>query len=427
MRIPDLSVFEHALVSVEREAGPDVLSEDEADRLDLLTESQPGFCTRGYRNVKLAQYCGVASLGDRAIEVLPKVGEVGRHAESRDVLLRLLRASQDSPSQRLNPVGQGLGAAPLMEIFIKVFFDEVAALMKGGLLRRYRELEEDCLAVRGSILLGRQLTTLVNRPNRIACRFDDLTADNRWNRLIKAGLRAVRPWLRSYDIQRTWVELMSAFDEVSDTADPHALLASLQYDRQGARYRPAIGWVERILNFLAPNLRTGGKNAPGLLFDMNRLFESVVTERMRSLGWERQLGVEAQNDSRWFARLHGRPGRAEFRLRPDVLFTDRGAPVAIADAKWKRPKLGRDGVIVPDEADVYQLHSYSAAWGCEHLALVYPWDEKLRGARLTIFDLPATGDRKPQLAVLCLDIGRDDMPLRMGSGFWSERMSVAPA
>ena len=427
MPIPDLSVFEHASVSVAHEAGRDVLSDDEADRLDLLTESKPGFCVRGFRSVKFSQYAGVASLGDRAIEVLPKVSEVGGHTESRDVLLRLLRASQDSPSQRLDPVGQGLGSAPLMEIFIKVFFDEVAALMKGGLLRRYRELEEDCLAVRGSILLGRQLTTLANRPDRIACRFDDLTADNRWNRLLKAGLRAVRPWLRSYDLQRTWVELMSAFDEVSDAADAHALLASLQYDRQGARYRPAIGWVERILNFLAPNLRTGGKNAPGLLFDMNRLFETVVTERMRSLGWERQLGVEEQNDSRWFAQLHGRHGRREFRLRPDVLFTDRGAPVAIADAKWKRPKLDRDGVIVPDEADVYQLHAYSAAWNCEHLALVYPWDEQLQGARPSIFDLPATGQRRPKLAVLCLDIGRDDLPLRMGSGFWSERLNVDPA
>ncbi|MBP8962802.1 MAG: hypothetical protein KBG39_07645 [Opitutaceae bacterium] len=421
MRIPDLSVFEHASVSVEREAGPNVLSEDEADRLDLLTESKPGLCTRGYRNVKFAQYCGIASLGDRAIEILPKVGEVGGYAESRDVLLRLLRASQDSSSQRLAAVGQGLGSAPLMEVFIKVFFDEIAALMKGGLLRRYRELEEDCLAVRGSILLRRQLTTLANRPDRIACRFDDLTADNRWNRLIKAGLSAVRPWLRSYNLQRTWVELMSAFDEVSDAADAHALLASLQYDRQGGRYRPAIGWVERILNFLAPNLRAGRKHAPGLLFDMNRLFESVVTERMRSLGWKHQLSVEAQNDSKPLAHLCGSPGRAEFRLRPDVLFTDRGSPVAIADAKWKRPKLDRDGVLVPAEADVYQIHAYSAAWKCQHLALVYPWDEQLQEARPTLFNLPANGDRRPQLAVLCLDIGRDDLPLRLGSGFWAER------
>jgi len=112
-------------------------------------------------------------------------------------------------------------------------FDEVTALMKGGLLRRYLEREEDCLAVRGSILLNRQLTTLANRTDLAACRYDELTADNHRNRLIKAGLRAVRPWIHGVALQRSWIELMAGFDEVTDIAEARPLLTGLRYDRQG--------------------------------------------------------------------------------------------------------------------------------------------------------------------------------------------------
>lgn len=100
----------------------------------------------------------------------------------------------------------------------------------------------EALAVRGSIRLQRQLTTLANRTDVVACSFDEQTPDHRWNRLIKAGLRVVRRWIRGLKLNRQWVELSAAFEEVSDVTHPRALLANIHYDRQAVRYRPAITW-----------------------------------------------------------------------------------------------------------------------------------------------------------------------------------------
>ena len=418
MAVTSLSVFEHTDIPVAPCAGPGTLSESEADHLCWLSEECRGFCDRGYRSVKFAQFCGLVNLGERVLEILPKVGEKLSRSQSRGVLLRMLGMSPDFPLYRQSTVGQANLEAPLLDVFIRAFFDEVTGLMKGGLLHRYLELEEDCLAVRGSIHLGRQLSAMANRTDRIACRYDELTSDNRWNRLIKAGLRAVRPWMHSVDLQRSWVELMNGFDGVTDIADARPMLSGLCYDRQGNRYRPAIEWVERILSLLSPNLRAGERAAPGLLFDMNRLFEGVVTQRLEGWASNRGWALEAQNSKNYFAEIAGISNRKAFKVRPDLLFTRRGHPIALADAKWKHPKLSGTGFILPDQADLYQLHAYASVFLCSQLALIYPWDDALIGACETIFRLPHSDSVRPQLTILCLDVARDDLPFIVRGDDW---------
>lgn len=418
MLATSLSVFEHADIPVAPNAGPGVLSEAEAEHLCWIGEQCGGFCARGFRSLKLAQFCGLVNLGDRVLEILPKAGEQLSYAQSRRVLLRLLRMSPDFPLHQQSPAGQSHCAGPLLDVFIRAFFDEIASLMKGGLLRRYLELEEDCLAVRGAIMSARQFTVLANRTDYIACRFDELTADNRWNRLIKAGLRVVRPWMHGVDLQRSWVELMNGFDEVSDVGEPRSLLSDLRYDRQGSRYRPAIEWVQRILSLLSPDLRAGERPAPGLLFDMNRLFEATVEQRMQTWAAQKGWQVEGQNTSRHLGEIVDTPKRKAFGVRPDLLFRHQGQIIGVADAKWKHPALSRRGFVLPDQADLYQLHAYASIFRCDHLALIYPWDESLVDARETKIELPRTGYNESTVSILCLDVAQDALPFRLKSDQW---------
>jgi 5-methylcytosine-specific restriction enzyme subunit McrC len=413
-----ISVFEQTNIPIERGSGPNKLSEAEADNLSLIEEQLPGFCLRGYKTVRFQNFCGLVNLGERVLEILPKVGESTEAVQSRNVLLRLLQVCPDFPLRQQPQAGQAQGSAPLLDIFIQAFFEEVAFLIKGGLLRRYLEQSEDLLMVRGSVRLERQLTALANRSDRIACRYDELTADNDWNRLLKAGLREVRPWIHGIDLQRRWIELMDCFDGVTDLPNAGQLLSGLIYDRQGNRYRTAIEWVARILSLLSPSLRAGQHLAPGLLFDMNRLFEAVVTERMKSWAWERKFEVEPQYSKRFLANIVTAPKRSAFKLRPDLLFSSKGRPVAIADAKWKRVKLSSSGFLLPDQADLYQLNAYGMVFACDNLALVFPWNENFNTARETVFELPSTPGRKPRVTVVCMDLAKDDLPLRISSDYW---------
>ena len=147
-----LTAFEHQPIPVGDTGAEVALTPAEAEYLSFLNELRPGFCERGYRSVRLAQYCGVVSLGSRVLEILPKIDELAPPEECRGVLLRLLRTAEQFPVFRHLSVGHHLRQAPLLEVFIATFFDAVAEIVRGGLLRQYREREQDLQVVRGRII-----------------------------------------------------------------------------------------------------------------------------------------------------------------------------------------------------------------------------------------------------------------------------------
>jgi 5-methylcytosine-specific restriction enzyme subunit McrC len=67
-----LTALEHQPIPVTLDGSGWSLTPTEAERLAQIGEQRPGFCEVGHRKVKLAQFCGVAGLGDRMLEILPK-------------------------------------------------------------------------------------------------------------------------------------------------------------------------------------------------------------------------------------------------------------------------------------------------------------------------------------------------------------------
>jgi 5-methylcytosine-specific restriction enzyme subunit McrC len=415
-----LTAIEHQPLAITPAGSPTSISEAEAEQLLWIAEGLPGFCTRGYRSVKLSEHCGLLNLGSRVLEILPKVGEHADAPAGRGVLLRLLRNAADLPIHRQGSAGQGVRPAPLLEVFIEAFFEEVLGLIRGGLLRRYVEEDDDLRTVRGAVQFQRQVTSLANRTDQVACRFDELTLDNRWNRLLKAALGAVRPWIRSVSLQRAWFELSAAFEDVSQIARPRALLNGLRYDRQATRYRRAILWAERILNLLSPDFRAGERVAPGLLFNMNLLFERAVERRMARWAEARGWTLDVQDDSHFLGQIVDTPPRKIYRMRPDLVFRCRGRVVALADAKWKCPEVSRSGFVLPSQVDLYQLHAYSSIYGCQQLALIYPCDEGFATARETTLEFQSTTRPAPHLTVIGVEVADDELPLCLNSplGAW---------
>ncbi|GAB3775295.1 hypothetical protein GCM10028796_50950 [Ramlibacter monticola] len=412
-----LTALEHEGIPITAEGAGFSLTPLEAELLAQIGEQRPGFCELGHRQVKLAQFCGVVSLGERVLEVLPKTQDRDVAAEDcRGVLLRLLRLSERFPHFAHLPAGQHLRRAPLLEAFIAAFYQAVTTVIRGGLLRQYLEDEEDLCVVRGRIDTTRQLGTHANRRDTVACVFDELSADNVWNRVLKKAVRVTRPWLRSAELSRRWVELMGVLDEVDDARLAGVEIERLVFDRRAERYREAIDWARWILALLAPALRGGRHEAPALLFDMNKLFESSVAAVLRQAASRHALEVITQDRSQALAMVHSgdviEPG---YLLRPDLLLVRAKQVLVVADTKWKRLEFDRKDRPYPAEADMYQLHAYASAYRCRELALIYPMQQTSFTAETRLL-LPAVEGWAATVHVLGIDIGDDALPLSMGRG-----------
>lgn len=408
-----ITAFEHDVLTIGN--GPGQLTGAEADRLQRAGAARPGLCEIGRGGLGLGSWTGVLGLGFRTLEILPKIGrhEPVTAPQGRGLLLRLLRHARRLPSFRAEDATQTVQVAPLLEVFVQAFLEAVRDVVRGGLMHRYRECEEDLGVVRGRILTQRQLTVLANRGDRVACRFDEHTADHVWNRVLAAALAAVRGSIQRPDLHRLAQGLTAAFDGVAARLPRGDLDRELVYDRHAERYRMAIGWARWILAVLSPALHGGGVDAPGLLFDMNRLFQEAVAGRLRSTLQTGDLPLTCGVRAGYLAELDTAKRQPRVRLQPDLVLSDGGQAFAVGDTKWKCLKVN-GGHLAPEESDIYQLLAYAAALRCEHLSLIFPWHEGLKGALQTTLRLPALGGLQPRLTILCVDLRAEPWTVPLG-------------
>lgn len=397
--------------------GTSSLTEAEAETLALIGERRPGFCAFGYQSLKLSQYAGLVSMGERMLEILPKVElEDGIPEAGRGIFLRLLGLARDLKVFSDVNVQHDLRRQPLLEVFIAAFFSEVTQIVRRGLLRRYQSLEEDLSLIRGRFLIERQALANALRKDRLACRFDELTADNLWNRRLITALHVAKPWLVSGVLRQRWAELSSAFVEVSFPSHVPAPVEAVTFDRQSEYYRPAILWANWIIDLLSPSLRTGVNKAPGLVFDMNKLFESAVVSvlRRRANGIS-NIDVGAQESDRYLTTIDGPLGKQAFGLRPDIVVRQGSKVVAVADTKWTRVSVSNTGHLMPDQSHVYQMQAYASSYRCEHFILIFPRHSGTVGCLATTFRLPSVDGRNPLLSVACVDVNSDSFVANAGA------------
>lgn len=405
------------MLPVGQDRGAVAITSQEAARLGQIGQSRPGFCTFGHQSVRLAQYAGLVSLGERVLEILPKVDDQEGTVEiGRGIFLRLLHLSGNVKLFSSSQVGHDLRRQSLLEVFISAYFDELYTLVRTGLLKRYQTEEADLPLIRGRLLIGRQAAAHAMRVDRLACRFDELTADNVWNRSLKAALYATKPWISSIDLRRQWLGLAAVMDDVSLQRLTPADLEALDFDRQAVRYKAAIQWATWIVRLLSPNLRFGKNEAPGLVFDMNRLFESAVAVVLQQNAAARSdMRVSPQDTGRYVATVAGTSGIPAFGLRPDIVVRESGEVVAVADTKWARVGVTSSGYLEPDSAHVYQMQAYASVYPCEQFTLIYPWHSGLKRFKPTVFHLPPNGTRRPILSITCVDVGSDRLNSVSGS------------
>ncbi|WP_197334127.1 McrC family protein [Ralstonia syzygii] len=328
--------------------------------------------------MKLSQYCGIVRLRTCLVEILPKVGmddlrtpdELGR---ARSALLAMLHRARGITMTHLASAPQQAVRAPLLDVFIESFLHSALAVARQGLLSRYVEHVDDVSVARGRLHTNEHIKHNFYRPHVLRCAYDEFTADNAYNRAIRAALDACRGWISSAPIQRLWFEALALFSSVTPARMSAAAVKRLRSDRITRRYEPVLHWCAWLLAMLSPALASGVHHAPALLFDMNKLFEAHVSA-LEAMAAPHSRILIRQGPMEPLARVGNRDA---FTLRPDITVWHANANGEVTgidrvlDVKWKRlnPLEGNWGV---SESDIYQLLAYAVHYQCTQFELVYP-------------------------------------------------------
>lgn len=324
--------------------------------------------------VRLRNYVGLLTLSDGTqFEILPKI-RAGHNP--RLVLLRMLRHLRNSPFRVVSTARTDAARLPLWDVFVRAFLDALDGLVRQGMQHAYVPVEANERFWKGTFQATRQQRENACHAERLAVRYDALTADIPPNRILKTALLHLNRQPVSPANRQRIGQLLGALNDVpasASVADDRVAIGRLS--RLFRRYEPALRQADALLAGRVFGVQKGRVASLSLLFPMERVFEDYVAHGIRTY-WPDTGRVTVQESSAHLVDEHA--GTPKFKLRPDIIIRQLGQTMVL-DTKWKavngHETGGSYGI---EQADLYQLYAYGKKYGADDLFLIYPASDTFR-------------------------------------------------
>ena len=368
------------------------------------------------RIIKIRNYTGVIQTSDgTTIEILPKIYRAeDDEATTRKNFIKMLK-SYDASYKNINEAHLTTQAFPILEIFIKAFLDEVSLVLRMGIKKHYRSIEENQKYLQWRLKIADNIRYNAFHKERFFVEHDEFTEDVPENRLIKSTLIKLSTIGKKHENQRRIGEYMFAFDMISESHSTKRDFKALGTSRLHSYYTPCISWARIFLREESIVSMAGKNIAFSLLFPMEKVLESYVARQLKER--RRDWHVETQDSEHHLVEEH--KWKKMFWLRPDIVVKDENGEVIIIDTKWKiineKDGAGNYGI---SQWDMYQLYAYAKKYDTKKLYLIYPRTESFR-EDLSPFWYQEEGEK---LEVIGYDVESDKCVLFDRWGDMSARM-----
>lgn len=360
----------------------------------------------GRNYLQSRQFVGMLAAPGCQLEILPKIDrseEATSAANCRGRLMEMLAIAHKIHIDASETTRMGLQQDTLLELLIRLFCKRLAAAVRQGIPQNYLSTEDDLPVMRGRLNVHRQFMNLAGQPQKLACRFDLRSADIPLNRIIKAALLRLMQVAEAPDNQQTLRQLTLAYADVSNL-EQQAGRDEILLDRTTEIWRELLSFARLLLGSQYQNISAGSFSGYALLFDMNKLFESYISELTRQALAGTEWRVTSQGGGR--CCLYEDEGGL-FATNPDLIIKRAGAAKMIIDTKWKKlDPMRSERKQKISQADVYQLMVYSQIYQCTKNMLLYPHHSRLGKKEQHRVLSIAKQNAEPRLAITTIDISK---------------------
>lgn len=330
---------------------------------------------RGVKVITARNEVGCVTLPNgTSFEILPKIARMrpGKNPEgkseqtpeekARKIFLTMLQALGGFDFKHLETSNLDVRRFSLLEIFIKMFLDAVALLVKNGLRASYVSIDENIPYYKGKLLFKEHLKDNMITRNKFVVRHDEFSIDIPENRLIKTTLDFLSKITCTFQNMRNILRLQAYFDAVQHSHNIADDFSQCRNDRNVQHYRDVLRLCQIFLRGKGLTPFAGAENAFALFFSMERIFECFVAKQLRHHLHE-NLHVQT-------TRYHMFNAPLSFSLRPDMFHED-GGTVIILDTKWVLLDKESCNYGVTQQ-NMYQMYTYAHHYGAKDVILVFP-------------------------------------------------------
>jgi 5-methylcytosine-specific restriction endonuclease McrBC regulatory subunit McrC len=288
----------------------------------------------------------------------------------------------------------GGGRATFIDHIALAYADALTKALRHEAIQTYRTREDVSLYLRGTLLIERQLQTILTNPRLLHCSVSYLDTDNSLNQLLHwAGQILLRSTFDS-SARRTLAAAVARLPSVTDI--PTYLLHIPNYlPRQFEHYRDAFEIAATLARGYGYGQQWGIHSGYGYVLNMESIFEGFVENCLQTIAQEKYEteGWEFFPQSSALFAVASTENCRDYHTRPDNRLTINGGNVLLVDAKYKKAlPSGSSRHHRPENADLYQLFASLVAHQCKRALIVYPWSEQ--------------DETDPKPRIWCVDIER---------------------
>jgi 5-methylcytosine-specific restriction enzyme subunit McrC len=326
------------------------------------------------------QFVGVLRLGQRTLQILPKIHRPTPPAPqssteaSRNLLWMLdyagylsLKESNLAALQRTQN---------WFESLTYLFASHLQRQWQHSAPRSYQTLDAVLPVLKGKWRIPAQMRR-PEQQHRFAVSYDEYTLDTPLNRLLRYVVELLWKLTRDRHNRQLLSDLRHWMDDV--TLLPHYPLATaqtLQLTRLNQHYQPLLNLALLFLQHLGLSLAANDQTAFAFMFDMNRLFEQFLTRFLQRhqraiLPASLQACRIQPQSSQTSLHLAQHQGQPVFRLKPDIVLQGSNGYPLLMDLKYKRLKPS-DLTLGITAADLYQMTAYRQRFAAPQVILIYP-------------------------------------------------------
>lgn len=344
----------------------DIKFPDFEDRhFDALTKynekNQSKYYTVIHKGIQFNSYVGVIQIGGLTIEILPKADNDNSNSEAQKkkwqgVLLNMLRVCKLITVDNVSETNLSKRYNSILEVYFEMYLNEIESLIKRGLIKKYRRVQSNQLALKGKLLFSHNIQKNIVHKERFYCEHQIYDKEHLLHLILLKGLKVLDS-LVSNHLKDKLNRLLFEFYDYKEININATHFDKIILNRKSLPYQKAVDIAKMLILNYSPNLNSGNDNMLTLLFDMNKLWEEYIyriLQKHKPEGYK----VNFQNHTKFWEHK---------KIKPDIVITSNIKETFVIDTKWKIVDSRN-----PSDDDLKQMFTYNLHWEAEKSMLLYP-------------------------------------------------------